>query len=80
MNQSGTTFYKILAPLAIVRWFPFIIEKGVGTGYLDFGIGKISYQNGVFEINLNWESFSQKRETKSTIEKVIFTVYVSANA
>lgn len=79
VNQFGTTFYKILAPLAIVRWFPFLIEEGIGTGYLDFAIGKISYKSGVFGISLNWESLSQERETNSTIEKVIFTVYISAS-
>lgn len=26
VNQFGTTFYKVTAPLAIVRWFPFLIE------------------------------------------------------
>lgn len=79
MNQFGTTFYKISAPLAIVRWFPFLIEEGVGTGYLDFAIGKLAYQSGVFGISLNWGSLVQERDTNSTIEKVMFTLYVSTN-
>lgn len=54
INTLSTTFYKIDAPLAIVRWFPFLIEKGIGTGYLDYGIGKLHYESGVFGITLIW--------------------------
>lgn len=37
-----------------MRWFPLIIEKGIGTGYLDYGIGKLRYESGVFGITLIW--------------------------
>lgn len=36
INRMSTTFYKITAELAVIRWFPFDIKKGVGTGYLDY--------------------------------------------
>jgi len=36
INRYSTTFFKIEAQLAIVRWFNMNIEKGIGTGYLDY--------------------------------------------
>ena len=36
LNRMSTTFYKVSAELAIVRWFPLNVEKGIGTGYLDY--------------------------------------------
>lgn len=31
-----TTFFRIKAEKAIMRWFPFDIEKKIGTGYIDY--------------------------------------------
>ena len=43
-----------------MRWFPLDIEKGIGTGYLDYEIGRLSYDSGVLngvmgEISFVWE-------------------------
>ena len=43
INRLSTTFYKVKAELAILRWFPLDIEKGLGTGYMDYSIGSLKY-------------------------------------
>jgi hypothetical protein len=43
VNRLNTTFYKVQAPLAILRWFPLDLEQGVGTGYVDYQVGRLSY-------------------------------------
>ena len=43
INRLNTTFYKVKAELAIMRWFPLDIDQGIGTGYLDYSVGSLKY-------------------------------------
>ena len=54
INRLTTTFYKVAAQLAIMRWFPLDIERGIGTGYMDYSIGSLKYENGVFGVTFVW--------------------------
>ena len=43
IDEKSTTFYKVSGELAILRWFPMNVQKGIGTGYLDYSIGTFKY-------------------------------------
>ena len=59
INKFATTFIRVNIPLGIVRWFPFNIEAGIGTGYLDYKIDEITYENNLFGIDLRWKSLAK---------------------
>lgn len=52
----------------------------MGTGYIDYAIGKLRYESGVFGITLVWESLSEARDTNSTLDSVSFTLYISTSS
>jgi hypothetical protein len=36
LKTYSTTFFKVTAQRAILRWFPMDTERGIGTGYIDY--------------------------------------------
>ena len=81
INQKSTTFYKIHADLAIARWFPLDISKGIGTGYLDYQVGLLKYESGVFGVTMVWEGLSKEDPlASSVILNATHNIYISSKA
>jgi hypothetical protein len=57
-----------------MRWFPLDIENGIGTGYMDYSIGSLKYENGVFGVTLVWEGLSKGKDVDSSITQASYTL------
>lgn len=80
VNRYSTTFFQLTAPLALARWFPFDIQKGIGTGYLDFQAGEVHFGVGFFGLDISWQSLSRVADRGSSLDTVQYTLYIASSS
>lgn len=79
INRFSTTFFRVTAPKAIVRWFPMDVQNQLGTGYLDYEVGHLIYASALKGIELTWRSLTPKKKSKNQLVSVNYTLFIAAD-
>lgn len=77
LKTFSTTFFKVAALRAIVRWFPMDLERSIGTGYLDYQVGQLTYESSWRGLTIIWSSLKNKKKSSSIVNKIEYSLFVS---
>ena len=79
IEESSTTFVKVQARDAVVRWLPIDYEAGLGLGYLKFVTGDLKYTAGFKVLSIDYQTLQQRKGSPSDtdIESIVYTLFIS---